>query len=547
MLLLPFVAVILLAKTVPASGELVDFDLVLDPTSQTIHYTDFYLRGPGYLDLSSLFFTAVDQPSDTKTVVAWQQDDDGGTDDDDQDGGGGTMRHLAANASYIDIVAFRLPPKCANSRGGCDWTDLGVGAKHSDGSVRWCCSADAVSGGYCQGGVQRDRLILGEGFQGTRRSVPLPLTGNVTAIVDRGVFPVSESGKYVTILANCNNAGRHVQVTGTAAWKSVHGYLPGELYGFLYFYAILTVVYFALVLWYGISMHLNEESRIPIEKWILLTIILGLLEMLFRLGDVFVWNEDGYQSNWIAFVGIFVGVIKRGASRCLIVMVSLGWGVTRDSLGRKLKWILIAGTAYIVSASVRDVMIVLAVEDVQSISERIEQDLIDVYSLLTFVVAAIDVVFVMWILDAVGGTMDYLDKLNQTRKLKRYLALRCIFLFSVLFAAIWVLFAVANAYTEGIVEEEDAWIIEGASEVNYLFILIGVAILWRPNPSAKEYAYAMELSSTINENGGTELELIEVVPSAVDDYDEDDYDGITPPGYSVSKHNGFKEVVRPVT
>lgn len=82
---------------------------------------------------------------------------------------------------------------------------------------------------------------------------------------------------------------------------------------------------------------------------------------------------------------------------------------------------------------------------------------------------------------------------------------------------------------EGIVREEAEWIVQAATEVNYLFVLLGVAWLWRPNPAAKEYAYALELSSTDAEN---ELELTETVPSAMDD-DE----GENPPDLNGSFHD----------
>ena len=60
-------------------------------------------------------------------------------------------------------------------------------------------------------------------------------------------------------------------------------------------------------------------------------------------------------------------------------------------------------------------------------------------------------------------------------------------------------------------------------ELNYVFVLLGVAILWRPMENAKEYAYVMELPAmnSDDDDGVTEMELSGVVPSAADDDDED--------------------------
>ena len=63
-------------------------------------------------------------------------------------------------------------------------------------------------------------------------------------------------------------------------------------------------------------------------------------------------------------------------------------------------------------------------------------------------------------------------------------------------------------------------------ELDYVFVLLGVATLWRPQENAKEYAYVMELP-TMTDNldddaGEGELELSVVVPSA-DNGDEEEF------------------------
>ena len=55
-------------------------------------------------------------------------------------------------------------------------------------------------------------------------------------------------------------------------------------------------------------------------------------------------------------------------------------------------------------------------------------------------------------------------------------------------------------------------------ELNYIFVLMGVAILWRPQENAKEYAYVMELPSVASDDDGvSEMELVGAVPSAADE------------------------------
>jgi hypothetical protein len=220
-------------------------------------------------------------------------------------------------------------------------------------------------------------------------------------------------------------------------------------------------------------------------------------------------------------VGVFLGVLKSGVSRCLIVMVSLGWGVVRDSLGTMLPKIVALGIFYVGTSSVNEFMTVIAVEDMQTLSIEEEDELFDIVEILSFVVFMVDVIFILWILDALNGTMEYLESMNQTRKLMLFLRFRCIFLFSILFAVVWVVFSLVDTYDEdGILEEQHEWVVIAGKELNYLFLLTCIAVLWWPNPAAKEYAYAMELPAIGGEDGENELELTGVVPSAADDDDD---------------------------
>jgi hypothetical protein len=237
--------------------------------------------------------------------------------------------------------------------------------------------------------------------------------------------------------------------------------------------------------------------------------------MIFRTGDCSIWNADGYRSNFIIWVMVLAGVVKQAISRCLIVMVSLGWGVVRDTLGNTMSMIVVLGTIYVIASAVCDFLIVFAVEDTNRLSKNDERELIDVAWLMNYVVAFVDVVFVMWMLDALNNTMIYLENMSQSRKLDRFLKLRFIILIAIVMAVFRGIFIlINNADEQGIIAEEHAWAVQAAEEFIYLFVLIGVAYLWRPNPNAKEYAYVMELPA-MGDDADNDLEL-SGVPSAAD-------------------------------
>lgn len=166
-----------------------------------------------------------------------------------------------------------------------------------------------------------------------------------------------------------------------------------------------------------------------------------------------------YSLSFIYIVnpGVIVGVLKRGISRCLVVMVAMGWGVIRDDLGDVMKKINFLGGLYVVVSLVRDIITVVAYTEVQVMSQEEEDELFDVVTILTLVIAFIDVIFYLWIIDSLNATMEYLESMSQMSKLLRYLRLRCILLFSILFAVVWSVFGIVDSYDEGIVDQEQEW------------------------------------------------------------------------------------------
>lgn len=155
-------------------------------------------------------------------------------------------------------------------------------------------------------------IIDNDNFVGNHRQVTIPATGEYDAHLNYGKFEEqgefeakSASGKYVVAFANCNDGGRQVIVEGKTVWKSRHGYLPGDLFGLMYFNAFLFAVYFVVLMWYGITMKMYEDANIPIQNWVFATIAMGCLELFFKAGDMFVWNEDGSRF-WVAF---YVGTL----------------------------------------------------------------------------------------------------------------------------------------------------------------------------------------------------------------------------------------------
>ncbi|CAJ1961071.1 unnamed protein product [Cylindrotheca closterium] len=461
----------------------------------------------------------------------------------DLDGGGGGFggdsspvpaptgfpRELQGVTQKLHFVLFAIPDNCKEDMfGNCDWTALGVGATDSlvEGDISYCCSEDTASRNICEEENIGKLIVDPVLFAGEERFLAVPQTVNTPFDFPEGdsVFHIKEKGDYVLLMGNCFDDGLDVLEMGTMEWKAENrGYVPGHLYGLMVFYAALTVYYFVLAFFYKCGMRMFQDAAIPIQKYIFATILLGFLEVLCRAVDLGFWDVHGQRSIYVLYAALGLGVLKRGISNSLGVMVAKGWGIVRESLGLALAKIIMLGLIYTGLTGFRDFSLIVAEEDVEKISVTEETELFDIALILTLVIMVLDLIFYFWILDSLNATTDYLRNMNQTSKLRRHLRLRCLMLTSMSIAAAWLVFTIVDKVMGGILRRDQKWFLDGVMQLNYTLIMTGVAFLWRPNANAKDYAMQMEIP-TMGEDDENDLELSCVVPSAGDMDDGNDPD-----------------------
>jgi hypothetical protein len=88
-------------------------------------------------------------------------------------------------------------------------------------------------------------------------------------------------------------------------WMSEHGFLPGDLFGLLFFYSGLAGVYLFLVIVYWCGMKMYQDSAIPIQRYILATLVLGFLESFLLTMDLYILNDRGNRWKAVVYSGEF--------------------------------------------------------------------------------------------------------------------------------------------------------------------------------------------------------------------------------------------------
>jgi len=130
---------LLFCAILPVTAEYRFFEIVMPPTEEFIHFTDGYIRGPGFIDISGLKF-------ETLTEGHMILEDDGLMNDDGDDQPPRSLQIMASSSSYstskqkqftnlsreldggieddafvLDIAAFQLTDSCAKNP-NCKWS-----------------------------------------------------------------------------------------------------------------------------------------------------------------------------------------------------------------------------------------------------------------------------------------------------------------------------------------------------------------------------------------------------------------------------------------
>jgi Lung seven transmembrane receptor len=435
--------------------------------------------------------------------------------------------HARDQGTVLDVAIFRVPAACAyGPRGnegrdgdGCDWPSLaGVGATVTerrpqgfDSSVTttttyYCCHWRAIKAGACSNTSEtRDRLILNGNFTGFHRTVHIPPSSGEWAglNVSNGTIRVAETGTWVVAFASCNGGrGLHsALLRGEVVFESDYGYLPAELLPYTVLAVVLAAISGALFAWFLARMRRYASSRVSVEKWILLTIALAGIEASLQVAGCAVWNQTGYQSYTLAVAVVVAGALKSGVGRCVLLTAALGWGVTKESL----QCLTAAGVVLLGAATV-PLEVLVDLDLIHEVRDTRAQTFLgamrvaaDAFPDLSGVETAAYLIFAVWTAAALGWTIWTLWKARQTRKLGRYLRLAAVLLVSALCAAI------VGAVAQARIRRDVRYVLlqENAERAIFVAALAGVAVLWRPNESAREYAYAAQLpTSPPEEEGG---------------------------------------------
>lgn len=274
-----------------------------------------------------------------------------------------------------------------------------IGGSAYGGQKAICCTPDLAKLGVCNEGT----LI----YRPSTRNPDWPQLfvasfegQDLIATLRSITIPITKSGMYNLYFMYCDPKLNGLVVEGKTIWKNPTGYLPGRMAPLMHFYGFMSLAFVILaVFWFSQYAKFWREV-LPLQNCITLVIALGMFEMTLWYFDYVEFNKTGVRPRGITFWAVTFGAVKRTVARIVMLIVSMGYGVVRPTLGGLTSKVMMLGGTFFLASEVLEL-----VENVGAIS-----DLSGKARLFLFLpVALLDAFFILWIFTSLSKTLDKLQ------------------------------------------------------------------------------------------------------------------------------------------
>ena len=172
----------------------------------------------------------------------------------------------------------------------------------------------------------------------------------------------------------------------------------------------------------------------------------------------------------------------------MVLLVTLGYGVVRPSLGSQMAKVLGIGMAYFILS------LYYTITNSMPSRNRKAGDLHDtIFSLVVFFLAAVDTTFYCWVFLSINNILSGLAARKQAAKYILYRNFRHVLILSLFANCCWVLYgSVIRSNTETGEDSnwKDRWTVDALWEVTYFMIFVAIAFLWAPTSNLQVHAYS---------------------------------------------------------
>jgi hypothetical protein len=252
------------------------------------------------------------------------------------------------------------------------------------------------------------------------------------------------------------------------------------------FYGWLSIFYTVMSFaWLGLSFRWWREL-FHIHYCIAAVILLGLVEAFLWWIFFNDWNHSGFRGRFLFIMAILSSVVKSVFSYMLVLVASLGWGVTRPYLDhRTIMKVQAISCLYIVLDFIRESVL----------SFRHSHSLSLAFVLLCLLpVALLNGAIFYWIFTGLSSLMETLRERRQNEKLLLFERLWKILVFALGIASLTLLFQIFDLSRSISIRWHYQWFFaDGVSHILFLVVLAAIMYLWAPHMHSQRYAYSQQV------------------------------------------------------
>ncbi|KIW11985.1 hypothetical protein PV08_09259 [Exophiala spinifera] len=406
-----------------------------------------------------------------------------------------------------------------------EWTDEPLIGRMPAGSTEYrdlqtICNSDAVAQNLCE---EKDigSFILAPNATSLAQN---PIFNEAIHLKDPKAinYPIRRTGYYcVSTYAFSDH-----EYDAVVEFRNSYGELPAAQIAKLPFYGGLTIVYAVLGVFWAFLYVQNRSDILPVQNYITFTIVFLIVEQLMTWGFYDYQNRHGNNTLNKMFM-IVVSILNAGRNSLsffLLLIVCMGFGVVKPSLGRTMIYVRILAAAHFIFG------VIYAIASMAVTPESVGPLILFVILPLAGTLTA----FYVWTLSSLNVTIkDLVDRRQKTKALM-YKKLSWCILGSILviFAFFFInSFALAGSGESDFVPRhwQTRWfVLDGWLNLVYLFDIAFIAYLWRPTANNRRFAMSDELAQ--DDDG---FEIRSIADSLSDDEEaarKDHERDVSPPG-----------------
>ncbi|KAI5807002.1 lung seven transmembrane receptor-domain-containing protein [Geopyxis carbonaria] len=326
-------------------------------------------------------------------------------------------------------------------------------------------------------------------------------------------YEIKRTGYYCVWSAPFKPDG--LQFNGVVTFQNSFGELPASQIAKLPFYGGLTIVYAVVgALWAFLYVQ-HRRDILPVQNYITAIIIFLIIEMLITWAFYDYMNIHGANtlSRVLMIIVAILNAARNSFSFFLLLIVCMGYGVVKPTLGELMKWVRILALTHFAFGVVYAVASLTITPDSAG----------PLVMLVILPLAATLTAFYVWTLNSLKLTMKELEERKQHTKGLMYKRL-----WWVLLSSIFIIFGFffANSLTFAGHGSPDfipthwrtRWfVLDGWLNLVYLADIAIIAYLWRPTANNRRFAMSDELAQ--DEDGG--FEIASIGGSELDEDEED--------------------------